>query len=147
MLDGKPLVDAHIHLASMPTLKMSWDRWAMARRADGDPTDLYDDEGAPIAARFLAYLEDEGVDCAILLAEYSPRVTGIQPIEDLVSVAAHDPVRIRVRRDRRRGEVDRYTRTVPHGEQTLNLGVSWDVRVQRHVIGVLKVSQAPGSPV
>jgi uncharacterized protein len=96
MLAGKPLVDAHIHLASIPTLKMSWDRWAMTRRAVGDPTGIYDEDGSPDPARFLAYLEDEGVDCAILLAEYSPRVTGIQPIEDLVALAAHDPVRIRV---------------------------------------------------
>jgi predicted TIM-barrel fold metal-dependent hydrolase len=96
MLDGRPLVDAHVHLARIPTLKMSWDRWAMRRRADGDPVGLYDDEGTPVAERFVAYLEQEGVDCAILLAEYSPRVTGIQPIEDIVSVARHDPTRIRV---------------------------------------------------
>jgi uncharacterized protein len=96
MLRGTLLVDAHVHLARTPTLKMSWERWVMARRADGDPADLYDEEGSPVAERFGEFLEREGVDCAVLLAEYSPRVTGIQPIEDIVAVARHDPVRIRV---------------------------------------------------
>jgi hypothetical protein len=96
MLDGRALVDAHIHLARIPTLKMGWSRWTMARRVDGDPADLYDDEGSPVASRFSDYLESEGVECAILLAEYSPRVTGIQPIEDILEVARHDPARIRV---------------------------------------------------
>jgi len=96
MLEGRPLVDAHVHLARAPTLKMSWERWVMERRADGDPRQLYDDEGAPVPESFIDHLEREGVDCAILLAEYSPRVTGIQPIEDLVAVARHDPVRIRI---------------------------------------------------
>jgi predicted TIM-barrel fold metal-dependent hydrolase len=96
MLGGKPLVDAHVHLARTPTVKMSWERWVMTRRADGDPSELYDEEGSPVPERFVALLEREGVDCAILLAEYSPRVTGIQPIEDLLPVAQHDPRRIRL---------------------------------------------------
>jgi predicted TIM-barrel fold metal-dependent hydrolase len=96
MLGGRLLIDAHVHLARIPTLKMQWERWVMLRRADGDPAELYDEEGSPIAERFSSFLEREGVDCAILLAEYSPRVTGIQPIEDIVQVARHDPARIRV---------------------------------------------------
>jgi hypothetical protein len=95
MLGGKPLVDAHIHLAQRRGLKLSWERWVMDRRADGSPAELYE-EGAPVPSRFAAFLEREGVDCGILLAEYSPRVTGIQPIEDMVAVARHDPARIRV---------------------------------------------------
>jgi predicted TIM-barrel fold metal-dependent hydrolase len=96
MLGGKPLVDAHVHLARTPTLKMSWERWIMPRRSDGDPAELYDDWGTPVPDRFSGLLEREGVDCAILLAEYSPRVTGIQPIEHLLAIAEHDPMRIRV---------------------------------------------------
>jgi len=38
--------------------------------------------------RFDAYLEAEGVDVALLMSEYSPRVTGIQPVEDLQPSAA-----------------------------------------------------------
>jgi predicted TIM-barrel fold metal-dependent hydrolase len=96
MLGGIPLVDAHVHLARLSTLKMGWERWVMPRRVGADPAGLYDAQGDPVPERFAAFLEGEGVDCAILLAEYSPRVTGIQPIEDLVSVARHDPMRIRV---------------------------------------------------
>jgi predicted TIM-barrel fold metal-dependent hydrolase len=96
MLDGTPLVDAHVHLARLSTLKMGWERWVMPRRVGADPAELYDEDGAPVAERFSDFLRAEGVDCAILLAEYSPRVTGIQPIEDIVAVARHDPARIRV---------------------------------------------------
>jgi uncharacterized protein len=96
MLGGRPLVDAHIHLARLSTLKMQWERWVMNRRTDGDPAELYDEEGSPVPSRFAEFLEREGVDCAILLAEYSPRVTGIQPIEDMLAVARFDPRRIRV---------------------------------------------------
>jgi len=96
MLGDRPLVDAHVHLARIPTLKMSLERWVMARRPDADPSALYDEDGSPIPARFAEFLDREGVDCAILLAEYSPRVTGIQPIEDMVAVARYDPARIRL---------------------------------------------------
>jgi uncharacterized protein len=96
MLGGKPLVDAHVHLARLPTLKLGWERWVMTRRVDADPAQLYDEDGSPIPDRFAGFLDREGVDCAILLAEYSPRVTGIQPIEDIVAVARFDPARIRV---------------------------------------------------
>jgi uncharacterized protein len=96
MLGGTPLVDAHVHLARLQTLKMGWERWVMPRRVGADPADLYDQEGSPDPERFAGFLEREGVDCAILLAEYSPRVTGIQPIEDIAAVALHAPSRIRV---------------------------------------------------
>lgn len=96
MLGGIPLVDAHVHLARLSTLKMGWERWVMPRRVGADSAGLYDDAGDPVPGRFVDLLDGEGVDCAILLAEYSPRVTGIQPIEDIVAVARHDPSRIRV---------------------------------------------------
>jgi hypothetical protein len=96
MLGGRPLVDAHIHLARLPTLKMRWEQWVMDRRTDGDPAQLYDEEGSPVPSRFAEFLAREGVDCAILLAEYSPRVTGIQPVEDMLAVARFEPRRIRV---------------------------------------------------
>jgi predicted TIM-barrel fold metal-dependent hydrolase len=96
MLRGLPLVDAHLHLARLPTLKLDWQRWVMPGREGADPSGLYDEDGTPIPERFVDLLDHEGVDCVILLAEYSPRVTGLQPIEDMVAVARHDPDRIRV---------------------------------------------------
>ena len=28
MLDGRPLIDVHLHAARLPTLKLPWDTWA-----------------------------------------------------------------------------------------------------------------------
>jgi uncharacterized protein len=49
-----------------------------------------------VPSSFDAYLAAEGVDIALLLSEYSPKVTGIQPIEDLLPIAAHNPDRIKI---------------------------------------------------
>ena len=38
----------------------------------------------PRPARFDDYMEREGVDVAVLFCEYSPKSTGIQPVEDLI---------------------------------------------------------------
>src|SRR5919198_17546 len=40
-------------------------------------------------------LDDEHVDIALLLCEYSPKITGIQPIEDVLPLVKHDPQRLR----------------------------------------------------
>ena len=92
MIDGIPLVDAHLHPAHLSTLKMSVREWAGGFDAmDG----IYDDEGAVIPGAFDAYLEAEGVDVAIMFCEYSPLTTGIQPIENLLPIAAANPTRLR----------------------------------------------------
>ncbi len=94
MLDGTVLVDAHMHAARLPTLKVDWRRWVGDFETDIHM--LYDDEGALIPQRFTELLDAEGVDFALLFSEYSPRVTGIQPIEDLLPLSKHDPARIRL---------------------------------------------------
>jgi uncharacterized protein len=84
MLDGLPLVDAHVHAARLPTLKPAWKEWA---EDFGDASVLgqvYDARGTLDPGRFSAYLAGQGVDVALVLAEYSPKVTGIQPVEDLL---------------------------------------------------------------
>jgi uncharacterized protein len=96
MLDGFPLVDAHVHAARLPTLKQAWKNWA---REFGDTSVLgrvYQADGTIAPRRFDDYLDAEGVDVALLLAEYSPKVTGIQPVEDLLPVAARNPGRIKI---------------------------------------------------
>ena len=96
MLDGLPLVDVHLHAARLPTLKRAWQDWA---RDFGDAAVLgrvYDGAGTIIPAAFDAYLAAEGVDVALLFSEYSPKATGIQPIEDMLPLAAHDPDRIKI---------------------------------------------------
>ena len=92
MIDGIPLVDAHLHPAKLSTLKMSVQEWAAGFNAmDG----IYDDDGRVIPEAFDAYLEAEGVDVAIMFCEYSPATTGIQPIEDLLPISAANPARLR----------------------------------------------------
>ena len=88
------LVDVHLHAARLPTLKPAWKQWA---HDFGGPflDQVYDASGTVDPARFDAYLEREGVDVALVLAEYSPKATGIQPVEDLLPLTAFNPDRIR----------------------------------------------------
>jgi predicted TIM-barrel fold metal-dependent hydrolase len=93
MLDGRPLVDVHLHPARLDSLKLPWDVWMQ----DHDSTqvrDLY--TGAAIdAARFDSMLAAEGVDVAVVLAEYSPKVTGTQSVEDMAALARIAGPRVR----------------------------------------------------
>ena len=92
MIDGIPLVDAHLHPAHLSTLKLPVQEWAAGFNSmDG----IYDAAGAVIPPAFDSYLEAEGVDVAIMFCEYSPLSTGIQPIEDLLPIAAFNPARLR----------------------------------------------------
>lgn len=94
MIDGIPLIDAHQHVVRVSTLSVSWEAWA-PQRVSGVPHDqLWPDRDRVDPAAFVGYLDDEGVDIALLMAEYSPRVTGIQPVEDMAPVAEHAPDRV-----------------------------------------------------
>jgi uncharacterized protein len=95
LLNGIPLIDAHVHAARLPTLKASWREWATRF---GSPTllDLYDEEGTLVPELFDGYMAKEGVDVAILFSEYSPKSTGIQPVEDLVPILSYNPERFRL---------------------------------------------------
>jgi len=84
MLDGMPLVDAHIHAARLPTLRPAWKEWAHEFGDVAAMEQVYDPGGTISPARFDEYLAGQGVDVALVLAEYSPKVTGIQPVEDLL---------------------------------------------------------------
>jgi uncharacterized protein len=84
MLDGLQLIDAHVHAARLPTLKPAWTTWAHDFGDADALARVYDHRGTIDPARFSAYLADQGVDVALVLAEYSPKVTGIQPVEDLL---------------------------------------------------------------
>jgi hypothetical protein len=94
MLDGYPLVDVHLHAASKPSLKLPWDTWIQG--FGGDIDRLYDDAGKMIPAEFNAMLEGEGVDIGLLMCEYSPKVTGMQTIEDMLPIAAARPRRVKI---------------------------------------------------
>ena len=96
MLDGFPLVDAHLHAARRPTLKPPWHTWVQGF-AGNDVTDrLYDPTGSVVPAAFHDYLAGEGVDVALLMCEYSPKVTGTQAIEDMLPIARYNPDRVKI---------------------------------------------------
>jgi hypothetical protein len=94
LIDGLPLVDVHLHPARRPGLKMPWAVWL---QGFGDPglERLYDPVGAVRPDAFDDFLAAEGVDVAVVLAEYSPKVTGTQAVEDMLPLAARNPARIR----------------------------------------------------
>lgn len=86
MLDGRPLIDVHLHPARLDTLKPSWAVW-MQGFDWATVRALYD--GSKVdPAKFEAMLRAEGVDVAVVLAEYSPKVTGWQVVEDMLPLAS-----------------------------------------------------------
>jgi uncharacterized protein len=95
LLNGILLIDAHVHAARLPTLKQSWREWA-AQYGSPSLLELYDEQGTLVPERFDEYMAAEGVDIAILLCEYSPKSTGIQPIEDLLPILSHNPERFKL---------------------------------------------------
>src|SRR4028118_680184 len=96
MLEGVRLIDAHVHAARRPTLKASWIEWADHFGKEVPLSDLYDEEGTLVPSRLDEYMAGEGVDVAILFSEYSPKATGIQPIEDLLPLAEYNPERFKL---------------------------------------------------
>ncbi|MEU6355280.1 amidohydrolase family protein [Streptomyces sp. NPDC047072] len=96
MIDGDTVVDAHVHVPRLSTLKPAWFQWADTFSGDHPWREAYDERGDPVPELLDALLEAEGVGRALLFCEYSPRATGIQPIEDLLPVVAHNPVRFRL---------------------------------------------------
>lgn len=96
MLDGMPLIDVHLHAARIPTLKQPWHVWAdRFGERNGVRERVYAPDGHVDPALFDAHLEAEGVDVALVLSEYSPRVTGIQAVEDMLPLAEYNPQRIK----------------------------------------------------
>jgi uncharacterized protein len=83
------LIDVHLHAARLSSLKPGWHEWA-------HDFGVHNGDGTVDPAAFDAYLASERVDIALLLCEYSPKVTGIQPIEDLLPLVAHNPSRLRM---------------------------------------------------
>ncbi|MFA1547155.1 hypothetical protein [Actinomadura chokoriensis] len=62
MLDGRPLIDAHVHAARLPTLTPAWRRWGEEFGSSHPWQDLYDAGGSLVPERVEAYFEDEGAD-------------------------------------------------------------------------------------
>lgn len=96
MIDGETVVDTHVHAPRLSTLKTAWLEWADTFSGPHPWRDAYDEDGIPVPARLDALLAAEGVDRALLFCEYSPRATGIQPIEHNLPFVEYNPVRFRL---------------------------------------------------
>ncbi|HEY6934232.1 MAG TPA: amidohydrolase family protein [Marmoricola sp.] len=95
MLDGHLLVDAHVHVPVLGSLKPSWIQWARDFGPAGILEDLWDGEGRPRPDRLDALFAEQGVDVALLFCEYSPKATGLQLFDDLLPIVAQNPRRFR----------------------------------------------------
>ena len=95
MLDGHLLVDAHVHVPVLGSLKPAWVQWARDFGPDGILDRVWDAEGRPVPAVLDELFAEQGVDHALLFCEYSPKATGYQRFDDLLPIVEHDPVRFR----------------------------------------------------
>jgi uncharacterized protein len=93
MIDGMLVVDAHTHVARLPTLSGDWQEWARKFGAGVPMSELFDAEGTPVPAAIDQHFHEQGVDHVLLFSEYSPKVTGIQPIEDVLPTMRQNPAR------------------------------------------------------
>jgi len=93
MIDGRLLVDAHVHVAKLPTLSKDWQSWARKFGASTPLGDLFADDGSPLPIELDRHFADQGVDHVLLFSEYSPKVTGIQPVEDVLPLVERNPAR------------------------------------------------------
>jgi len=96
VIDGLAVVDAHMHVPRLSTVSPAWLEWAVEFGQDSGWRGVFDAAGDPDPARLDALLDAEGVDAALLFAEYSPGATGIQPVEDLLPIIARRPRRYRL---------------------------------------------------
>jgi hypothetical protein len=90
------LVDAHMHVCKLRTVSPAWLKWAEDYGKDAPWRTVFGPDGDPVPERLDALLTAEGVDVALLFAEYSPRATGVQPVEDLLPIIEHNPRRYRL---------------------------------------------------
>ncbi|GAA4904517.1 putative TIM-barrel fold metal-dependent hydrolase [Nonomuraea thailandensis] len=95
MIDGLPLIDAHVHVPLLGTLKPAWLSWARGFGQDGLLEDVWDSGGRPRPSRLDELFAAQGVDVALLFCEYSPKATGTQAFEDLLPIVEHNPSRFR----------------------------------------------------
>jgi uncharacterized protein len=93
MLDGRLLVDAHVHVARLPTLSPDWQDWARTFGAQTPLDELFDADGVPRPGPLDEHFAAQGADHVLLFTEHSPKVTGIQPMQDVLPVVRHNPGR------------------------------------------------------
>ena len=92
-MDGRLLVDAHVHVARLRTLSEDWQSWARTFGAQTPLDALFDADGVPVPVAVDEHFASQGADHVLLFTEHSPKVTGIQPIEDVLPVVRQNPQR------------------------------------------------------
>jgi uncharacterized protein len=80
-------------VARLPTLSPDWQAWARQFGARTPMDRLFDADGVPRPADLDEHFASQGADHVLLFTEHSPKVTGIQPIEDVLPVVRHNPRR------------------------------------------------------
>ncbi len=95
MMEGRLLVDAHVHAPILHTVTPAWFRWAEDYGRAGVVTQIWDADGRPRPEALDALFAAEGVDVALLFCEYSPKATGYQPFDDLLPLVRANPARFR----------------------------------------------------
>lgn len=95
MLDGRVLVDAHVHVPVLGSLAPAWKDWARDFGRPGVVEEVWDADGRPRPAALDAHFAAEGVDVALLFCEYSPKATGYQEFDDLLPLVEANPRRFR----------------------------------------------------
>ena len=95
MLDGRVLIDAHVHVPVLGSLRPAWIEWARDFGPPGILEELWDADGRPKPQALDEVFEEQGVDAALLFCEYSPKATGYQTFEDLLPIVEHNPARFR----------------------------------------------------
>jgi predicted TIM-barrel fold metal-dependent hydrolase len=94
VLDDIPVIDVHQHVVPVGSLKMPWEQWAPPAVTGLQRDEIYRADGTVDPERYVAHLDDHGIDVALLMSEYSPRVTGLQVIEHMVPLRDAAPDRI-----------------------------------------------------
>jgi len=95
VLDGRLLVDAHVHVPVLPSVAPAWVAWARQFGATGVLEQVWTPEGTPRPEALDALFAEQGVDVALLFCEYSPKTTGYQQFDDLLPLVEHNPRRFR----------------------------------------------------
>jgi len=96
VIDEHFVVDAHVHTPRLPTLKPAWLDWARDYAGEYPWRTVYDESGTIIPSAMDDLMAREGVDRVLLFCEYSPRATGIQPIDDNLPLVEYNPERFRL---------------------------------------------------
>jgi hypothetical protein len=95
MLDGRLLIDAHVHVPVLGSLEPAWMDWAHEFGPEGILDRIWAPDGRPRPDALEELFAAEGVDTALLFCEYSPKATGYQRFEDLLPLVEVNPRRFR----------------------------------------------------